>query len=108
METPIIYALNLRKGEEFSVGRNLESHIIINELSVSRKHCKLLVNRAKRELCVVDNGAKFGTTVEMSRLEMRGRQEVQKGRTRMAFTKHTKLSLLERLGFCSAGEKLRE
>lgn len=64
----MIYVVDLKNDVEVTIGRNLENLMIINELSVSRKHCKLLVNRGKRELLLLDNRAKFGTTVEMGKL----------------------------------------
>jgi hypothetical protein len=42
--------------------------MIINELSVSRKHCKLVADRVKKELILLDNGGKFGTGVEINRI----------------------------------------
>jgi pSer/pThr/pTyr-binding forkhead associated (FHA) protein len=106
IETPLIYVIDLKQSPEISIGRNLESLMIINELSVSRKHCKLVADRVKKELVLVDNGGKFGTGVETNRIEVSKSCELQKGRTKMKFTKTVKLGLLERIGFCSPQENL--
>lgn len=42
--------------------------MVINELSVSRKHCKLLIDRTTKELRVIDLKSKFGTTIEIKRV----------------------------------------
>ncbi len=59
--------VDLKKEKVITIGRNLESLMVINELSVSRKHCVIIVEPSKKELMVVDLNAKFGTVVEVQR-----------------------------------------
>lgn len=83
--------------------------MVINEVSVSRKHCRLEVERGRQEVRLVDNGAKFGTSLEITKTEIYHSQEFQRGRTKLKFTKKHKASLLERLGLCSPGpEQLQQ
>jgi pSer/pThr/pTyr-binding forkhead associated (FHA) protein len=63
----MLYVVDLTKMKEIIVGRSLESDIIVNELSVSRKHCKLMIDRVKKQVKLVDLSAKFGTVVKINK-----------------------------------------
>ena len=58
----------------------------------------------KKEVHLVDNKAKFGTTIEMKRAEIYGKHNFQRGRTKLKITKKIKLSFFEKLGICSVQE----
>lgn len=66
--------------------------MVINELSVSRKHCILNIDRKKKELLLTDLSSKFGSVVEINISEITGENEYQKGRTKMKFTNKRKIS----------------
>ena len=80
--------------------------MVINELSVSRRHCQLHMDRMKKEFYLINNKAKFGTTVETKKTEIYGSHEFQRGRTKLTIRKRVKLSFFEKLGFCSSNETL--
>lgn len=88
----MIYVVDLALISEASIGRSLESSIVINELSVSRRHCLLTIDQEKKQLVLTDLGAKFGTVVEVKKAEIQDKECYQKGRTKMTFTKQQKMS----------------
>lgn len=59
----IVFVVDLAVHKEIQIGRSLESTIVVNELSVSRRHCMARVDVEKRALILVDLQAKFGTVV---------------------------------------------
>lgn len=63
----IVYVIDLGVTKEILVGRSLESTVVVNELSVSRRHCLVRVEEDKKALILVDLQAKFGTVVEVHR-----------------------------------------
>ena len=89
---PLIYILDLGVVKNLTVGRSLECNLIINELSVSRKHCFLSIDHQKKIIFVTDNNAKFGTILEVRQSEIDVITEFQKGRTKMKFNKVKKFS----------------
>jgi hypothetical protein len=66
----IIYVVDLGVLDEIQIGRSLESTIIINELSVSRKHCLIKVDKVRKSLNMIDLNAKFGTVLEVDKAEI--------------------------------------
>jgi pSer/pThr/pTyr-binding forkhead associated (FHA) protein len=83
----IVYAIDLTTTKEIQVGRSLESTIVVNELSVSRRHCLIKVDQDRKSLVLVDMHAKFGTVVEVEKAEIDDQEEYQKGRTKLHFRK---------------------
>ena len=84
-----IYALNdgnkyrsivkFNKDNTLLIGRGLENQLVINEITVSRTHCLLTLQKnkyGKKELKLEDDGSKFGTLV----LLQSQRYEIIKGR----------------------------
>lgn len=106
-EPALIYVVDTDVLGDVQVGRSLEGTIVINELSVSRRHCLLRADRERKALTIVDLSAKFGTVVEVERGEIEDLEEYQKGRTKLQFRRMRKLSFFERIGFCSQAENLR-
>ena len=106
-EPAIIYVIDTDALKEIQIGRSLEGTIVINELSVSRRHCLLRVDRERKALTIVDLSAKFGTVLEVERGEIEDLEEYQKGRTKLQFRRMRKLSFFERIVFCSQAENLR-
>jgi pSer/pThr/pTyr-binding forkhead associated (FHA) protein len=47
-ESPLIYVVDLKKEGGVMIGRSLENAMVINDLSVSRKHCRLQIDRVKK------------------------------------------------------------
>lgn len=88
----IVYVIDLAVIKEILVGRSLESTVVVNELSVSRRHCLIRVEEEKKALILVDLQAKFGTVVEVHRAEIVLQEEYQKGRTKLLFSKQRKMS----------------
>ena len=60
-----IFVVPIAKEEErekiIKIGRGKENEIRINDISVSRQHCTLIVREGKAYL--QDNGSKFGTLI---------------------------------------------
>lgn len=104
----VVYVIDLSAVKEIQVGRSLESTIVVNELSVSRRHCLMRVEEERKALVLVDLQAKFGTVVEVERAEVDAMQEYQKGRTKLLFRRQRKMSFFEKIGFCSQQENLRD
>ena len=59
----VIHVFNLKKGNEFKVGRSVDTDMKIADISVSRIHSYLRIRNGK--LYIEDNGAKFGTLVKI-------------------------------------------
>lgn len=59
----VVHVFNLSKGNEFRVGRSVDTDMKIADISVSRVHSfiRIINNR----LFIEDNGAKFGTMVKI-------------------------------------------
>ena len=56
------YNFALHGREAVEIGRLGESHVSLNDICVSRKHCWMGINR-KGEIVVGDRGSKYGTLV---------------------------------------------
>lgn len=58
-----MHVIDLSLVDDITIGRSLENSIVVNELSVSRKHCFIKIDKDKSIMRLVDLGAKFGTVV---------------------------------------------
>ena len=75
-----IHIVRLEENQEYSVGRAHDSDIRINDISVSRKHAKMIFNQGK--LYIKDEDSKFGTLVLLSEnKKLNGNESFQIGRT---------------------------
>ena len=54
-----IYVISLVKDRKINVGRGQESNVILSDISVSRIHCIMVVE--KKNVFLEDNDSKFGT-----------------------------------------------
>lgn len=62
------------------MGRNHTSDIVVSDLSVSRKHCRIFIEDKK--IFIFDEKSKFGTRLKQSSLKIKENKiKVQKGRT---------------------------
>ena len=59
-----IYVVNLDiPGNKVNIGRGHNSNILLNDISVSRLHCILDINKSTKKLFISDNNSKFGTLI---------------------------------------------
>ena len=59
-----IYVVNLDiPSNRINIGRGHSSNIILNDISVSRLHCFLNINKKAKKIFISDNNSKFGTLV---------------------------------------------
>ena len=58
-----LYVVNLDNLNKLNIGRGHDSNIILNDISVSRIHCTLNINKNMKKLFVTDNNSKFGTLI---------------------------------------------
>ena len=59
--TKNLYAVSLDHKKKINIGRGHDSHLLLNDISVSRIHC--LIYQEGRNVYVEDNDSKFGTLV---------------------------------------------
>ena len=59
-----IYVVNLdNPSNRINIGRGHNSNIILNDISVSRLHCFLNINKNAKKVFISDNNSKFGTLI---------------------------------------------
>ena len=59
-----IYTISLvNSNQKLKLGRNHDCDILLSDISVSRVHCFLLVDKMKKNLFLIDNDSKFGTLI---------------------------------------------
>ena len=58
-----LYVVNLDSLNKIHIGRGHDSSIILNDISVSRIHCTLNINKNMKKVFVSDNNSKFGTLI---------------------------------------------
>jgi hypothetical protein len=58
-----IYIINLDKNKKIRIGRGHESNVLLSDISVSRIHCMLNVEKETNEVFLEDNYSKYGTLV---------------------------------------------
>ena len=59
-----IYVVNLDiPSNRINIGRGHSSNIILNDISVSRLHCFLNINKKAKKIFISDNNSKFGTLI---------------------------------------------
>lgn len=51
---PVAYVVGLSALKQIVIGRHFECDIIINELSVSRRHCRIEIDYERREVRLYD------------------------------------------------------
>ena len=56
-----IYVINLDNNIKINLGRGHDAHLIINDISVSRLHCSLIIEN--KNIYLEDNNSKFGTLI---------------------------------------------
>ena len=56
-----IYVINLNKDRKLKIGRGHEARVILSDISVSRIHCIMTVE--KNQVYIEDNDSKFGTLI---------------------------------------------
>jgi hypothetical protein len=59
----VIHVFNLARGNEFRIGRSVETDMKIADISVSRLHSYLRIRHNR--LYIEDNAAKFGTLLKV-------------------------------------------
>jgi len=62
-QSRIFFILNFDNKNNIILGRSHEVDVIINEISISRFHCELLIDREKNAFYIRDLDSKFGTGV---------------------------------------------
>lgn len=82
----------LENGKDIKIGRDHESEVRTNDVSVSRKHCSLLFRNG--QLFLQDNKSKFGTLVRFQRRISVSSNELwmQYGRTLVVLSKESYLT----------------
>ena len=59
-----IYVVNLDiPNNKINIGRGHNSNILLNDISVSRVHCFLNINKSSKKIFISDNNSKFGTLI---------------------------------------------
>ena len=63
-QSKYIYVVNLDiPSNRINIGRGHSSNIILNDISVSRLHCFLNINKKAKKIFISDNNSKFGTLI---------------------------------------------
>ena len=82
-----IYVIDLSTNQEIKIGRSILSDILLSDISVSRIHCKLSIE--KNNIFIQDNDSKFGTLVLIQTPSIKMTQNldlnIQVGRTYLNF-----------------------
>lgn len=99
-----LYVVNLDKTDLIKIGRGHESNLLLNDISVSRFHCSMTLD--KNKIYLVDNDSKFGTLVLIQNNSIKLKNEIplsiQIGRTYCHFKIKKKLKLFT---CCNVEEK---
>lgn len=99
-----LYVVNLDKTDSIKIGRGHESNLLLNDISVSRFHCSMTLD--KNKIYLVDNDSKFGTLVLIQNNSIKLKNEIplsiQIGRTYCHFKIKKKLKLFT---CCNVEEK---
>ena len=62
IQNKFMYVVNLDIPNNIvNIGRGHNSHVLLNDISVSRLHCFLKINKRTKKLYLSDNNSKFGT-----------------------------------------------
>ena len=62
IQNKFMYVVNLDiPNNIINIGRGHNSHVLLNDISVSRLHCFLKINKRTKKLHLSDNNSKFGT-----------------------------------------------
>ena len=62
IQNKFMYVVNLDiPNNIINIGRGHDSHVLLNDISVSRLHCFLKINKRTKKLHLSDNNSKFGT-----------------------------------------------
>jgi hypothetical protein len=99
------YIVKFTKSKEVSIGRGFEAQLILNDISVSRLHCKINITE-KGEILLNDLNSKFGTLVLIQNPELEILKKfplsIQIGRTLITFNYKKNFCLF---GCCNVDEK---
>jgi len=85
-EQPTVHVVSLAVDEVLRIGRSGDSHVRINDLSVSRTHATIAFDNG--EFVIEDNNAKFGTLLRLrqeQRVAPGCKLSIQSGRTVISF-----------------------
>ena len=100
-----LYVVNLDKTATIKIGRGHESNLLLSDISVSRFHCSMTLD--KNKIYLVDNESKFGTLVLIQNNSIKLNNEIplniQIGRTFCHFKIKKKIKLFT---CCNVEEKL--
>ena len=63
-QSKYIYVVNLDiPNNRINIGRGHNSNVLLNDISVSRLHCFLNINKGTKKIIISDNNSKFGTLI---------------------------------------------
>ena len=100
------YIVKFTKSKEVSIGRGFEAQLVLNDISVSRLHCKINITE-KGEILLDDLNSKFGTLVLIQNPELEILKKfpltVQIGRTLINF--NYKKNFFGLFSCCNVDEK---
>jgi hypothetical protein len=102
-----IYVINLDiENNRINIGRGHESHIILHDISVSRLHCIININKKMKKINITDNNSKFGTLILVQTknivLSLDLKLHIQIGRSYMEFLLKGSSNFFD---CCGIGEK---
>ena len=104
-----LYIVNLDRPnneKNISIGRGHDCHLLLSDISVSRWHCFLTVDKNARKIYIHDNNSKFGTLILVQSKSivmcLQLKLCIQIGRTYLEFLLKETFSLLN---CCGVGEK---
>jgi len=86
-EQPTVHVVSLAADEVLRIGRSGDSHVRINDVSVSRTHATIAFDEG--EFVIEDNNAKFGTLLRLrqeQRVAPGSKLSIQSGRTVLSFS----------------------
>ena len=109
-ENRYIYVVSLDNNcNTINIGRGREANLLLSDISVSRLHCFLTIDRKTKKIYLHDSNSKFGTLVLIQtpiiKLAQNMEFHVQIGRT---FLEAIKIKPSNIFCCCETGEKLNE
>ena len=107
MKNKYLYIVNLdNKNNKINIGRGHDSNIILNDISVSRIHCTLNINKNMKKIFISDNNSKFGTLILVQTkniiLSTNLKLHIQIGRSYLEFLLKSSTNIF---GCCDVNEK---
>lgn len=106
-QSKYIYVVNLDiPNNRINIGRGHNSNVLLNDISVSRLHCFLNINKGTKKIMISDNNSKFGTLILVQTKDIKLSPELmlhlQIGRSYLKIQSKKPLSLF---GCCGVSEK---